>query len=389
MSLSRRSFVWTLGVSGVGALVAPAIAARGREALSGIERHAAVPALSTTSPIRLDSNENPNGPGRAAIDAILGSLTEASRYPDQPEDALQERIARTLRLPVENIVTGCGSTEILRMAVQQFTSSVRPLVTAAPTFEAPARFAVRHGASAIEVPVDGSLKLDLETMGARGIGAGLIYLCNPNNPTGTAHGKEAIGNFVARVGAASPDTTILIDEAYFEYVEDPACATAIPIATANRRVIVSRTFSKLFGLAGLRVGYAVGSPSTVAALGAWRLPSGVNLAGASAAPATLTDTKHIETEARLNREAKAFTRTFFEDAGYRVVPSETNFMMIDIRRDARRFRDLCREGGVRIGRPFPPLNSFTRISIGTMGEMRRAVAVFDEVLRSAGSDQRN
>ena len=379
MNLSRRRFVRTLGITGAGALIAPAIAARGREALHAVVAAQPVPDPASTSPIRLNSNENPNGPGAAAMEGIRAALGETSRYPDRPEDMLQEAVARWHKVPVEAVVTGCGSTEILRMAVHQFTAPDRPLVTAAPTFEDPARFAERIGTAVIAVPVDRNLKLDLDAMGAKAVGAGLLYVCNPNNPTSTVHGAQQVKELAARVGAASPGTTILIDEAYFEYV-DAIRATSIPLAMGNPRVIVSRTFSKLFGLAGLRVGYAVGDPTTLRELATRRLPSGVNLLGAAAAIATLSDQAHLENERRLNREAKAFALRFFASAGFTVVPGETNFIMVDIRRDAGQFRAACRERSVIVGRPFPPLDTCTRITIGTMDEMKSAVEVFRQVL---------
>lgn len=388
MTLSRRAFVRGLGVSGVGALVAPAVAARGREAL-----WAAVPVdtpvASASSPIRLDSNENPRGPGKAALEGIRAALGEASRYPDRPHMELREAVARTHRVAAESVLVGCGSTEILKMAVDQFTSPQRGLVTAAPTFEAPARFAGGVGSPVIQVPVDSALKLDLTTMAAKAAGAGLVYLCNPNNPTSTAHTADAVKELVARVAAASPDTTIMIDEAYFDYVENPRCATAIPLAMASPRVVVSRTFSKACGLAGLRIGYAVGNPFTLEALATRRVPDGINLLGSAAALATLGDDSLIERERRLNSEAKAFTRRFFESAGYSVVPGETNFIMVDIRRDAGEFRAACAERSVLIGRPFPPLVTHARITIGTMEEMQQAVSVFREILKASSTSRAN
>jgi histidinol-phosphate aminotransferase len=217
-------------------------------------------------------------------------------------------------------------------------------------------------------------------MEAKASGAGLVYLCNPNNPTATVHTLSEVKEFVARMSRSSPGTTILIDEAYFEYVDDPGYATAIPVAIENPRVIVSRTFSKVFGMAGLRVGYAVGSTATIKALSRHQLPSGVNLLGAAAALASLNLKDHIEQQRRLNREAREFTRRYFETAGYKVVPSQTNFMMIDIRRDAKEFRAACRKRNVMIGRAFPPLTSHIRVTMGTMEEMRQAVEVFGQVL---------
>jgi len=381
MTLSRRAFVRGLGISGAGALVAPAIAARGREALWAAMTAGA--AQTAHSPIRLDSNENPRGPGEAAFAGIRDALGETSRYPDRPQEVLREAAARAHGVAADSVLVGCGSTEILKMAVDRFTTPQRGLVTAAPTFEAPARFAERIGSPVIEVPVDSALKLDLDAMAAKAAGAGLVYVCNPNNPTSTAHAADAVRQLVTRVATASPGTTILIDEAYFEYVEDARCATAIPLAMSNPRVVVSRTFSKAYGLAGLRVGYAVGDAATLEALATRRVPDGINLLGAAAATAALADASFIARERRLNGEARAFTRAFFESAGFGVVPGETNFMMVDIRRDAGAFRDACRGRSVLIGRRFPPLPTHARITIGTMEEMQRAVAVFREILKPA------
>lgn len=387
MSLSRRDFVRTLGVGGMGALAVPAIAARGREALIGgagtvapWPSSAADTPSAPTMPVRLDSNENPNGPGAAALEAIRAALGEASRYPDGPEDRLRESVARLHKVAPENVILGCGSTEILRMAVHQFTSASRPLVTAAPTFEDPAGFSRKIGAAVSAVPLDGTLRLDFKAMEAASRGAGLIYLCNPNNPTATVRTLPEVKDFIARVARTEPDAAVLVDEAYYEYVDDAGYATAIPLAIENPRVVVSRTFSKVFGMAGLRVGYAVAGAATIDALTRHRLPSGVNLLGASAALATLGDKGHIEEQRRLNRDAREATRRFFEGAGYKVVPSEANFMMIDIRRDAKEFRAACRRRNVMIGRAFPPLTSHIRVTIGTMDEMRQAMDVFRRVL---------
>ena len=389
MSVSRRAFVKTVGVGGVGALAVPLIAARGHEALVGAGTATSGPsenelraAQRTAAPsaLRLDSNENPNGPGSVALDAIRGALGEASRYPDLPSDALPQAIARLHGIPAESVVLGCGSGEVLRMAVYAFTAPGRALVTAAPTFEDPARVAETIWAPVRAVPLDQALRLDLSAMAAATRGAGLVFVCNPNNPTGTVHSAQAIQDFVREVNREAPDATILIDEAYHEYVDEPSYRTAIPLAMSNPRVVVSRTFSKVFGLAGLRIGYAVAQPETMKALQRYKLANGITLAGAAAALAALGQPEHIEGERRLNREAKDFTRRSFEESGYHVVPSETNFLMVDIRRDAKAFQTACRKLDVLVGRPFPPLLTHTRISIGTMDEMRRAVDVFRQVL---------
>lgn len=379
MTVSRRHFVSALGLGGAGLLSPPLFSARGHE-----DRLASwLRAPATTAPaglIRLDSNENPNGPGARAFEAIRAAFSEANRYPDAPEDALVAAIAREHGVSDDNVVLGCGSSETLRMCVEAYTSTAQHLVTAAPTFELPAAFAHTIGRPVVTVPVDDRLRLDLGAMADKSGGAGLVFFCNPNNPTATVHGDSVVRDFVARVRRASPATVILIDEAYHEYVDDPSYATAIPLAMSDPNVIVSRTFSKVYGMAGLRAGYAIAHRDTARRLQPWRVGSGINVLALAAATASIADKEHMALEQKRNREAKAFTRAWFEKAGYPVGASDTNFLMVDIRRDMRPVREACRTAGIAVGRPFPPLTTHLRISIGTMDEMKKATDVLRRVL---------
>ncbi len=400
MHLSRRNFVKAASVSGVGALTAPLIAARGSEALRGPELEPRVwPAtsggfasesrsayrVSAPEAIRLDSNENPNGPGRAALDAVRAMFTEAPRYPDVPTVDLTQAIARNFKVTADNVVVGCGSGEILRMAAYAFTSPERALVTAAPSFEDPVRHAEMMRAPIRAVPVDGNLRLDLSRMLDQTAGAGLVFLCNPNNPTATVHGAAAVRDFITETNKRAPDAVILVDEAYHEYVEDPSYATALPLALENPKVVVVRTFSKVFGMAGLRLGYALGHPLAIQALRRHRLPNNINVLAAAAGIATLPDTAHLEHERELNRAARAYTRKALEGLGFKSPESHTNFIMVPIGRDSRAFRDACAKHGILVGRPFPPLTTHARISIGTMDEMKKATDVFRQVLAGAAN----
>jgi len=377
MTVSRRHFVSALGLGGAGLLSPPLLGGRGHEArlASWLSADGAPAGL-----IRLDSNENPNGPGAKAFEAIRAMFGEANRYPDDPERVLVAAIAREHGVAEENVILGCGSSEILRMCVERYVNTAQHLVTAVPTFELVANFAKTMGRPVVGVPVDGKLRLDLAAMGDKAGGAGLVFFCNPNNPTATVHGDAAVREFVARVRRDSPATVILMDEAYHEYVEDPSYRTAIPLALADANVIVSRTFSKVFGMAGLRAGYAIAHKDTVRRLQGWRLGSGVNALALAAATASVSDREHVALEQRRNREAKAFTRAFFEKAGYDAGVSDANFLMVDIKRDMRPVREACRKEGIAVGRPFPPLTSHLRISIGTMEEMQRATEVLRKVL---------
>ena len=386
MSLSRRSFLRTLGASGAGIAAFPAIAGRGHEALlaQGTDSRRA-DRLMAARPgvIRIDSNENPYGAGDRVYAAIRAHLSESNRYPVKSEDDLVAEIARVQSIKPQNVILGSGSGELLRAAVSAFTNRDHGIVAPEPTFEAPANWAKFIGSPVIPVPVDGELRLDLGAMADRGKGAGLVYLCNPNNPTATVLGGGPIADYVERVNRSSPETVILIDEAYFEYVDLPSYRTAIPIALANPRVVVTRTFSKVFGMAGLRVGYAVGQPATLAKMAAWLLGSNVSQLSLIAAMTTVGNNARIAVEQRQNRENRKLTRTWFEKAGYQVADSDANFMMVNIRRDAKQFKLDCLKRNVAVGRQFPSHPTCTRVSVGTLAEMRKAIPVFAAVLGSA------
>jgi histidinol-phosphate aminotransferase len=311
-------------------------------------------------------------------------LAESSRYPDEIVANLTRALADARGVAEYNIALTCGSTDVIRSSVYSFTSPTRALVTAGPSYESPGNDAQRINTPVRTIPVTSDLQLDLAGMRDAAHGAGLVYLCNPNNPTGTVHPADAVRDFIARTLADTPDATILVDEAYHEYVEDPNYATMIPLALQNPRVVVSRTFSKVFGMAGLRVGYAIGQPETLDAIRKQRLAIGVNRLGAVAAMASLGLKSHVEREHAKNREARDFTRRELAALGYPSVQSHTNFIMVDVKQDAKTFRDACKGMGVLVGRPFPPLTTYSRISIGSMDDMHRAVDVFRKLLRHNG-----
>lgn len=379
MAVSRRSFLGALGLGGAAAAL-PFVTARGLEAMSAGGVHPARRSPLAIGEIRLDSNENPYGPAAEALAAVEAMFDESCRYPDASNDRLVAGIAGHLRVADDHILLGSGSSEVLRMAVDAFTTAERGLVTAAPTFELPTSRARVLGVPVVETALTPGLRLDLDAMAAAAPSAGLVFLCNPNNPTGTMHGAGDVRAVIHRILQSSADSVILVDEAYFEYVDRPDHETLIPVALASPRVVVARTFSKIYGLAGLRVGYAVGQPATLRRMARHMLANNVNVLAAAAAWTSLEVKEHAALERARNREARAATVRFFSERGYDVSPSETNFIMVDIRRDMRRFRDACRERGVLVGRPFPPYDTRVRISIGTGDEMEQARAVFAELL---------
>jgi histidinol-phosphate aminotransferase len=384
MPVSRRSFLGALKPA-ASAVPLAFVAARGREASAAAGEMNPPPP--DASAIQLDSNENPLGPGPAAMDALTGAFVDAGRYPSnaRPNMAdLRAAIARRVSVKPENVALGAGSWEILRTAVRLYTSSSRHLVTAAPTFEQPEKMAEQLGVGVRRVPVDKDGRLDLDQMAQAARWAGMVFLCNPNNPTSTLHPARAIAEFVARVRKESPDTAILIDEAYHDYVTDPAYATAVPLALEHPNVFVARTLSKAYGMAGMRVGYAVGQPRTMEAFSRWAITFNQNSLAVAAAVASLGDAAHIEKERARNTEARAFTTRLFTDLGYRVMDSHTNFVFVETGRSAKEFKEACAKRGILVGREFPPLEkTHARVSIGTIEEMQRAGVVMAEVLGRA------
>lgn len=343
--------------------------------------------------IRISSNENPLGPGKAAIDAILGKFPEANRYPfnSSPLDAdLEILIAKINSAKRENVVLGVGSQEILKNSARVFTSPTKHLVIPSPTYGDPAGFAQNVLKVTVKsAPVESkTLKTDLAALLPLAKGAGLIYLCNPNNPTATVTGLDDLKKFVADVHKVSPTTAILFDEAYNDYADPAQFQTAIPFALATPNVIVARTFSKAYGMAGVRIGYAIGHAETIRKMARYRMPYNVNTFGVAAAVASLKDPQHIKEEAARNKQVRDFTIKALKDLGYESTDSQTNFIFTDIGRTmtAAQFREACVKDGILVGRDFPPLEKqWARISLGTMEEMQKATETFRKVLRPAAT----
>jgi histidinol-phosphate aminotransferase len=386
MSLSRRRlFQRTMSAPSH----AEWIAARGREAAvaeGSLDVAQAQRAAAGSNIIRIASNENPLGPGQHVIDVIVGKFPEAGRYPfnaKQQEPVLVEALAAKFGVGGDQIVLGPGSGEILTNAVRAFTSPTKPLATPWPTFENPRDTARKIGTEVRAVDLDRNLRLDIDKLVAASKGAGLVFFCNPNNPTATVHGAPVVADFVKRVRKASPETVILIDEAYHDYVTDPAYKTAMDIAKSTPKVFVTRTFSKAYGMAGMRVGYGIGDKEVIHVLNEYRMPFAVSLPAIAAATTALGNQAHIDQEARRNTSVKAFTIKALEQMGFKATDSQTNFIFVNINRPAAAFRDACREAGVMVGRDFPPYEkTHARISVGTQAEMDRAVGIFRKVLGS-------
>ena len=381
MSLTRRGFARTVGLGTAGVLSSSFIIGRGREAAAFEPELADDP--DDDGIIRISSNENARGPGPKAMAALHQTITTRTGrgYPPDHTNELVATIAEKYRVEEVSVVVGTGSGGLLEGAVRAFCSATKPLVTAAPTYGTPDRMARQIGAPVKMVPVDGSLALDLDAMADAASGAGMVFFCNPNNPTGTAHSASAVEGFVRRVMRDSPSTKILIDEAYIDYTFDPDVKTASLLTQEFPSVFITRSFSKAHGMAGLRVGYGIGHEETLDAITTvWNLGS-MNTLSAAAAIASFKDTGHIDDERRENARIRDFTLSAFRDLGFSAADSHTNHIFVDLKRPASEFRDACLEQSVRVGRDFPPMeHTHCRISLGTMEEMETAVGVFRGVL---------
>ena len=381
MPLTRRGFARTIGLGTAGLLSSSFVIGRGREAAAFEPEWAGEPFDDHI--IKISSNENARGPGASTLKALHSAISvRAGRgYPIDHGADLVTVIAGIYGVEENNVAVGTGSGDLLRGAVRAFCSGTKPLVQGSPTFGYCEQVARRIGVPVKKIPVDSSLGLDLEGMAEAATGAGLVFLCNPNNPTPTVHTATAVEAFVRRVMRNSPATKILIDEAYMEYTFGPDIETAAPLTQEFPSVFITRSFSKAHGMAGLRVGYGIGHEETLDAIrSAWNLGS-MNTLSAAAAIASLKDQKHMAEEREENARVRQFTLDAFRDLGFETPDSYTNFVFVDLKRPASVFRDACLAQSVRVGRDFPPMEqTHCRISLGTMAEMEKAVSVFRSVL---------
>jgi histidinol-phosphate aminotransferase len=335
----------------------------------------AAPQAPAHTPIRLSANENPYGPSPLALDAMRDAMRLAWRYPDEAADALVSAIARLHSVSSDQVILGDGSSEILKLAAAAFTDSSRKLVIADPTFEAIAYYARATRAETVKVPLDAIYAHNLTKMAAAN--GGLVYLCNPNNPTGSITPKQGVRNFL---DALPSSTMVLIDEAYHHYVESADYESTVPLVAVRPNLIVSRTFSKIYGMAGLRCGYAVAQADVIRKLRDQAAWDSTNVIGLAAAQASLSDAKHVVDGKRRNSETKRDLVTSLSKLGYSVIPSDTNFIMIDTRRDVKPLIATLRGRGVQVGRLFPSMPRHLRVTIGTADQMRQFLDTFRSVV---------
>ena len=385
--LSRRGFARLLGAGAGAALLAPAVAARGWEerlalrfAEGRFERVKLNP-KDPTNMILLNSNENPYGPFPSAMEALVEARRVAMRYPDYWADQIQEKVAEHHGVDPEMVVVTCGSTEVLKLAAQAFLAPGRRLVVAEPTFEAIVFYGRQTGADIVKVPVKSDHAYDFVAMTkAAQERPGLVYVCNPNNPTGVLESKPAVEQLVA---AALRESIVLVDEAYFHYVDDPSYGTMLDAVKAGKNVVIARTFSKVFGMAGLRLGYAVARPELMMQMRPHQVAESANVLACAAALASLGDEAEVLRQRKLNNDTRAYAMGEMKKRGRACIPSHTNFFCAHVAQPSRPVIAAFREEGISVGRFFPGLPEHIRVSIGSPEEMQKFVAAFDKVLKSA------
>jgi histidinol-phosphate aminotransferase len=368
-SLSRRSFTRLLGAGTALTALRPAVT------LSAPARRLIDTA--TVAPVRLSSNENPYGPSPMALKAMTDAFGLAWRYPDDHADALTEALAKLHGVAPERVLLGNGSGEILKLCAAALTGPGRRLVVADPTFEAIARHAAMNHAEVSKVPLTADYRHDLAKMLAATKDAGLVYICNPNNPTASITPKQELHAFLAQVPR---ETVVLVDEAYHHYAETPDYESVSPLVATQPNLIVARTFSKIYGMAGLRCGYCVAQPDLIERLRPQQTWDSTNIMALVAAHASLQDQAHVADGRRLNTAVKQQVYAELDRLKYTYIPSAANFLMIDLRRDVRPIIKALRERRVEVGRFFPALPTHLRVTIGTRDGMQAFLAAFRQVL---------
>jgi histidinol-phosphate aminotransferase len=370
--LTRRNFAARLGLGAAALPFASEMVLAQRQAgrLSG----------SAADMVWLNSNENPAGPPQVSIDAMREVLHLSGRYHYNEFGGIYQTIAASEELSPEQIVTGAGSSEVLHTCVDAFTSATRPLISVTPAYEGPIECAQALGRPVILTKLREDYTADVKALAeaAAKAGGGMIYLCNPNNPTAAAVKSADVDWLVANLPA---NTILLADEAYIHFVESPDVKSAMPYVRQGKNVVVARTFSKIYGMAGLRVGFAAAKPELIAKLAPLQM-NVISYVSAQAVVAALKDREKIVPE---RRASLAKTRRelcgWLRERNVKYIEPHANFLMIDTGRNAKEFISGMPKLGVVPGRPFPPLTNMLRVTIGTDAEMAKFRDAFWKVYK--------
>ena len=327
--------------------------------------------------VRLSANENPYGPSRVALKAIHRNMDLTNRYQADPRP-LMATVAAQNGVTQDHVVVGAGSGEILATVAMMTGMRGGSVVCADPTYQSLLRYAERAGAEIIRVPVNEALNADLDGMRkALRSDTSLVYLVNPNNPIPSVIDGQAMKEFVLEM---SEKYLVFIDEAYHEYADDPSYKSMIElVAEGHNNIVVSRTASKIHGLAGMRVGFGYAHPDLIAEM-RWRKTGQNTILGLEAAHASYQDDEFQEFSLRKNRESRAIVYEMCDELGLRYIRSNSNFTFIETGMDNDVFQAKMQEFGILTGRNFPPFNqTWSRISMSKPEEMRYFVQVYKEL----------
>jgi histidinol-phosphate aminotransferase len=357
-NLDRRSWLKTAGLSS------------GFIFLGGLEsvaKEVNVRPLPTTGPIKLNANENPFSPSVNMQKVLTDNFDLTCRYPFRILSSLVEKIAEKEGLSKDHIVVTGGSTEGLKATGLLYGSDGGEIVAADPTFQALLRYAETFGAYVHRVRVDDQMQHDLEAMSRRVTGrTRLIFICNPNNPTGTLLDRDALRDFIT---SHDRQSVVFSDEAYYDFITEPDYPSMVEFVKEGRNVIVSKTFSKVYGLAGLRVGYLLARPDIARRLKA-AVMANTNVLAIAGAMGALEDDEFYKFSIAKNTEAKQYLYSTLDDMGLQYIRSHTNFVFFKTGRPIQGLMEEMKRENVLVGRPFPPMLDWCRISTGTMDEMR-------------------
>ena len=382
MPTSRRNFFRNLGAGVLAGAAAPALRAfplapATELALWGNSIAAAD--ATAADPILLYRNENPYGPSAKVLGVLRDSASAANRYPRTEYDTLLDKLAAQHRVKREQIVLGCGSGEILCMAAMTFLKPGKKLVEAVPTFPALGKLAQTAGVEVVDVPLNKRYEHDLPAMldraNAPSPAAGLVYLVNPNNPTGSLTPRKDIEAFLAKLPSSIP---VLIDEAYHHFVTPTSSYESFldrPID--DPRLIVARTFSKIYGLAGMRIGYAVATPEMAKRLASGFPAWSVSVISARAASAALDDVDYVRLGIKRNTDDRQEFMNQVNARMLRAIDSQTNFVMMNPMRPPDDVINHLKQHNILIGPKYPVLDKYIRVSLGTPQEMQEFWRVWD------------
>jgi histidinol-phosphate aminotransferase len=365
MIKSRRDFLRSISLGG-------AAGAAAHWPLGDISAAYALEPSRTRQPdgfILLNSNENAYGPSPRVASAIRSATGMANRYAFMKNDEVTERIASFHRVKPERVLFACGSSEILRVAACAFLGDGRQLIQASPTFESLQHYAKSLGSEVVSVPLDRTFAHDLDGMLARAdASTGLVYICNPNNPTASLTPRKDVESFINKL---PPTSTVLIDEAYHHFVVQTGMYTSfIDTPLDDDRVIVTRTFSKVYGLAGLRLGYAVASPKTIDKMRTFLTEDSLNSIVAEVVGVALDDVKGVEESVSRNRDDRQEFLNRANTRNLKPIDPHANFVMMNVQHPAVEVIEHFRKHKILIGRHFPPMDTHIRVSLGVPEEMR-------------------